>query len=193
MAFKTKTFSAKIAQNPAIHFKTLTKRHFPDVMPHQKEILELYAEQYENSSDVALQLPTGSGKTLVGLLIADWRRSKLGDRVVYLCPTKQLVRQTVLQARDQYGIDVVDLSGRKSDFAPADRADYKTGAKVAVSTYSGLFNTNPFFDDANLIIVDDAHAAENYIAKMWSLEIKRSTVLHESLSKFLAACRTDVR
>jgi len=187
MAFKTKTFSAKIAQNPAIHFKTLTKRHFPDVMPHQKEILELYAEQYENSSDVALQLPTGSGKTLVGLLIADWRRSKLGDRVVYLCPTKQLVRQTVLQARDQYGIDVVDLSGRKSDFAPADRADYKTGAKVAVSTYSGLFNTNPFFDDANLIIVDDAHAAENYIAKMWSLEIKRSTVLHESLSKFLAS------
>ncbi len=101
MAFKTNTFAPTVAANPAAHFKTLTKRQYPDVMPHQKDMLEAYAAKFEKSPDVALQLPTGSGKTLVGLLIADWRRIKLGDRAVYLCPTRQLVRQTVLQARNQ--------------------------------------------------------------------------------------------
>lgn len=185
MAFKKKTFATAVAVNPAAHFKTLTKRQYPDVMPHQKEMLEAYATGYEKSADVALQLPTGSGKTLVGLLIADWRRLKLGDRAVYLCPTKQLVRQTVLQARNQYGIDVVDLSGGKGEFAPQDRTAYMTGAQVAVSTYSGLFNTRPFFENPNLIIVDDAHAAENYIASMWSLEIAAKTALHAALAEFL--------
>lgn len=148
-------------------------------------MLEAYASKGLKSSDVALQLPTGSGKTLVGLLIADWRRIKFGERAVYLCPTKQLVHQTVQQARNQYGIDAIDLSGRKEDFAPADCAAYKTGSQIAVSTYSGLFNTHPFFDDPNLIIVDDAHAAENYIANMWSMEIAAGTPLHAALAEFL--------
>lgn len=185
MAFKTNTFSKTASANPAAHFKTLTKRQFPDVMPHQKEMLEAYAAEYEGKKDVALQLPTGSGKTLVGLLIADWRRIKHGDRAVYLCPTRQLVRQTVLQARNQYGIDVVDLSGSKSSFSPADRTAYMTGAQVAISTYSGLFNSKPFFEHPDLIVIDDAHAAENYIAGMWSLEIAAGTALHDAISEYL--------
>ncbi|SFO40696.1 Helicase C-terminal domain-containing protein [Cohaesibacter marisflavi] len=185
MAFKSNTFSQSVTVNPAAHFKTLTKRQFPDVMPHQKEMLEEYAAQFEAKPDVALQLPTGSGKTLVGLLVADWRRIKYDDRAVYLCPTRQLVRQTVLQARNQYGIDVVDLSGSKNSFSPADRTAYMTGAKVAISTYSGLFNSNPFFENPDLIVIDDAHAAENYIAKMWSLEIEANSPLHTALAEYL--------
>jgi DEAD/DEAH box helicase/Helicase C-terminal domain len=185
MAFKSGTFANAAAQDPASHFKTLTKRQYPDVMPHQKEMLERYAAEYVNVPDVALQLPTGSGKTLVGLLIADWRRKKFGDRAVYLCPTRQLVHQTVQQAREQYGIDVVDLSGPKADFPPADRTAYMTGTQVAISTYSGLFNTHPFFDDPNLILIDDAHVAENYVASMWSLQIPLGSPLHTALAEFL--------
>ncbi|MCD8560903.1 MAG: DEAD/DEAH box helicase family protein [Shewanella xiamenensis] len=185
MAFKTNIFASKASADPAAHFKTLTKRQYPDVMPHQKDILEAYAASFENKPDVALQLPTGSGKTLVGLLIADWRRIKNGDRVVYLCPTVQLVRQTVLQATTQYGIDVVDLSGKRRDFSPTDQASYKTGSKVAVTTYSAFFNTNPYFEDPNLVIIDDAHAAENYIAKMWTLEISSEYSLFDVLVEFL--------
>ncbi len=185
MAFKTSISTTTSTTNPAAHFKTLTKRQYPDVMPHQKDILEAYASGFSDKSDVALQLPTGSGKTLVGLLIADWRRQKHGDRAVYLCPTRQLVHQTVNQALNQYGIDVVDLSGSKKNFIPADKTDFITGTKVAVSTYSGLFNTHPFFEDPDLIIVDDAHAAENYIANMWSLGIAAGTPLHSSLAEYL--------
>jgi superfamily II DNA/RNA helicase len=62
MAFKSDIFASIASADPAAHFKTLTKRQFPDVMPHQKVMLEQYAAQLEDKSDVALQLPTGSGK-----------------------------------------------------------------------------------------------------------------------------------
>lgn len=42
----------------------------------QADVLRIYAETHVDDHDVALELPTGSGKTLVGLLIAEWRRLK---------------------------------------------------------------------------------------------------------------------
>ncbi len=62
-------------------------------------MMQLYSSTAANFKDVALQLPTGSGKTLVGLLIGEWRRRKFKDKVVYLCPNKQLVHQAVSQAK----------------------------------------------------------------------------------------------
>jgi hypothetical protein len=48
-----------------------------------------------------------------------------------------------------------------------------TAQTIAVTTYSALFNSNPFFNKPQVIILDDAHAAENYIASAWSLSIDR--------------------
>ena len=155
-------------------------------MSHQKEMLAAYAEGMVNERDVAMQLPTGSGKTLVGLLIAEWRRRKFKDRVVYLCPTRQLVHQTVAQAEESYGIDAVAFTGSKRSYAARDISNYLTGAKVAVTTYSSLFNTHPFFDSPDTIILDDAHAAENYVAKMWSIEVPSGDGPLSSLHKALA-------
>jgi replicative superfamily II helicase len=81
---------------------------------HQADHLRTYAEEHQHSPDVALELPTGSGKTLVGLLIAEWRRRTLGQRIGYACPTKQLARQVLSKARDQ-GIPVVLLIGSHWD------------------------------------------------------------------------------
>ena len=53
----------------------------------------LYHEKHLRSADVAIELPTGAGKTIPGLLIAEWRRIFSGHRVLYACPTQQLARQ----------------------------------------------------------------------------------------------------
>ncbi len=150
-------------------------------MPHQRAILEAYVEQAIDQPDVALQLPTGSGKTLVGLLIGEWRRRKYNEKVVYLCPTRQLVHQTASQADKNYGLDVLSFAGSAGDYLPADVAKYKSGQGIAVTTYNSLFNINPFFSDPDTVIVDDAHAAENYIASMWTLEIRPSEDAHKAL------------
>ncbi len=154
-------------------------------MSHQKQMLAAYVDDMVDVSDVALQLPTGSGKTLVGLMIGEWRRRKFAERVVYLCPTRQLVNQTVEQAEGTYGIDATAFTGSKHNYKPADKTDFTTGSKIAVTTYSSLFNSYPYFSNPDTIILDDAHAAENYVAKMWSLEVPANDTSYASLHSAL--------
>lgn len=189
MAFKKTTATLSAPDSPAKLFQTLTRRKLPDVMTHQRDMLRAYGDQMVDEKDIAIQLPTGSGKTLVGLLIAEWRRRKFKERVVYLCPTRQLVNQTVDQAQNRYGIDVVGFTGSKKNYSAAAKSDYTTGSKVSITTYSSLFNVSPFFTNPDVVIIDDAHAAENYIAKMWSLEIPAGdddhAALHAAVSDLL--------
>lgn len=141
---------------------------------HQADQLRTYGAEHRNTPDVALELPTGSGKTLVGLLIAEWRRGTLGQRVAYACPTKQLARQ-VLQKAHQQGIRAVLLIGSHRDWNQAELARYTRGDAVAVTTYSTIFNVNPYLDDAQTLVFDDAHAAEGYVAEAWALSVKSDT------------------
>lgn len=190
MAFKTPPSDISVPETPDRLFRELTRRKFPDVLPHQAEIMQAYAAQGMTHPDVALQLPTGSGKTLVGLLIAEWRRRKFKERVVYLCPTRQLVHQVAEQANEKYGLSVATFVGKQRDYTPANRADYQQAQKIAITTYSGLFNTNTFFDNADIIFVDDAHASENYIAAHWTLRVSRieedHVALHQAMTNALA-------
>ena len=134
----------------------------------------VYIAVHTQYPDIALQLPTGSGKTLVGLLMAEWRRRRYGERVVYLCPTRQLVNQVAQQASAKYGIDLHAFIGSRAQYDATASADWQSAETIGVTTYSSLFNTNPFFSDPNLIILDDAHSAENYVSAFWSLLIERS-------------------
>src|SRR5690554_4471226 len=187
MAFKKRGSKITASTSPDQLFRELPRRKYPDVLPHQQSIMQRYAEEAEDRPDVALQLPTGSGKTLVGLLIAEWRRRKYGEKIVYLCPTKQLVNQAVEQAEGKYGLTVLGFTGKKSSYDPSSVAKYKQGMAVAVTTYSSVFNTNPFFDDPDIVIVDDAHAAENYISKLWSLEVERFESQHKATHEALCS------
>lgn len=186
MAFKTPPTEATVPETPDRLFRDLTRRRLPDVLPHQAEIMRRYAAEALDEPDVALQLPTGSGKTLVGLLIAEWRRRKFHERIVYLCPTKQLVHQVAAEANDKYGLSVAAFTGSNREYSPNDKADYQQAQKIAVTTYSSLFNTHPYFDSADVIFVDDAHVSENYIAKQWTVQVSRTNAAHEALHRALS-------
>jgi len=189
MAFKKIRSTDSVPESPEELIRDLPRRKFPDAMDHQKQVMKLYMEDALDRPDVALQLPTGSGKTLVGLLIAEWRRRKFKEKIVYLCPTKQLVNQVVEQAEEKYGITVRGFTRSKNDYDSTAKAEYQNADCVAITTYSSLFNTNPFFNDADIIILDDAHASENYISHFWSLQINRLeselSSLHEALCLIL--------
>src|SRR5690242_17600160 len=77
MAFKTgKSTGSNGPETPEALFLDTRTRKVPGLLSHQADVLRKYAKDATKRSDVALQLPTGSGKTLVGLLIAEWRRRK---------------------------------------------------------------------------------------------------------------------
>ena len=80
MAFKKAVPKSAVPDSPDKLLLDLPRRKIPDVLPHQREVMRAYAQFAGDKPDVALQLPTGSGKTLVGMLIAEWRRRKNGER-----------------------------------------------------------------------------------------------------------------
>lgn len=170
-------------------FQDLRGRKVNNAWAHQVDLWRTYEKDALNATDVAIQLPTGSGKTLVGLVLAEWRRRKYGERIVYLCPTKQLANQVAAQASEQYALDVALLVGSKDSFDAKLAGDYMAGNRIAIAAYSALFNVNPFFNDPHVILCDDAHAAEQYVAKHWSVEItaKDHAALFAAVSEIL--CR----
>ncbi|SOC37600.1 helicase C-terminal domain-containing protein [Salinicoccus kekensis] len=138
----------------------------------QKSILKEYMSIDESLKDIAFELPTGYGKTLVGGLIGEFERKKDSRKIVYCCATRQLAAQTN-DLLHSYGIESVVLTGNSNNFSQKDLGEYYKGESIVVTTYSHIFNTNPKFVEADLIIFDDAHATEYAIKSLWSLNIKR--------------------
>lgn len=156
-------------------FRDFPGKKVPGVLDYQGVVFDQYRSEALNERNVLLQMPTGSGKGLIGLLIAEWRRRKFGERCVYLCPTNQLAKQVADQAAAKYGISsVVQFRGRVRDYAAAIKAQYELGHAIAITSYSALFNSNPYFSDANFIILDDCHVSDQYVAKLWTVELSPS-------------------
>ena len=125
-----------------------------------------------DTRDLALELPTGTGKTLIGLLIGDFVRQTKEERVAYLCPNRQLAHQVGKLAKE-YSIDGRVLVGQQFNYDPSDFNAFLSSSAIAITTYSAIFNINPRIDSANLLILDDAHASEGLIASLWNVEIDR--------------------
>lgn len=176
MAFKRSNSTAAIPSDPVQLYRKLAETNDgpESLWFHQGTVLLDWHKNHMSHHDVAIELPTGAGKTLVGGLIGDYRRRVFRERVAYLCPTRQLARQTA-DKLSEYGIPNVLLIGRVKTWNKADRARYTAANAMAVSVYSHVFNYNPALDDAQLLLLDDAHAAESAVAGPWSLEITRDS------------------
>lgn len=170
--FRRVTHSGEAPSSPRTLFRDLARD--PEVRflwGHQDRVLERYEERIEKL-DLALELPTGTGKTLIGLLIAEWRRRARKERVLYLCPTRQLVHQVGTLAQ-RYGVNAQVCL--RPEYKGLDL--WQGGDAVAISTYSSLFNYNPRFTAPQVLILDDAHAAEGYVGGHWTVTIGRESMV----------------
>jgi DEAD/DEAH box helicase len=152
----------------------------------QQDILREYADKHVSTPDIAFELPTGTGKTAVGLLIAEWKR-QYQNKVAYLSLTNQLAGQ-VLEEAKRLGISAADLRGTKDTRSSLEEGRYRTGDAIAVTTYSNLFNINPVLRESDFIVLDDAHGAEQYVADMWTVSAT-STREEDLYNSLLAALR----
>lgn len=171
MAFVKTNNSKREIESPQSLFHDIKTRSVEGLLDHQSELLTKYVDEAINKKDVAFEMPTGSGKTLVGLLIAEYRRLKFDEQVLYLCPNNQLVNQVVDHSRSRYGIETCGFTGRYKEYDNRKVLDYKTNKAIGATNYSSLFNSKPFFESPDVIILDDAHAAEKYLISFWSVSI----------------------
>src|SRR6266542_1689103 len=112
---------------------SLNSQKFKTFREGQAPVLASYATSFQDKGDVAIELPTGGGKTLLALLIAEaWRRD--AKRAAILSANKTLARQMKREA-DALGIPAVMLEGRGSDIPAADRRSYQRRQSVAIMNY----------------------------------------------------------
>jgi len=163
--------------------KPLNPRDIFNALPKPPGINDLYASQAEvldawfarrTDRDVVIKLHTGGGKTLVALLMAQSVMNELGEPVIYLAPTNQLVEQVIAKSQE-YGIPTARYV-RGTPLA----GEFFDGKAVLVGAYETLFNGRSKFGvrnsgqdivKAGAIILDDAHVALSSVRDAFSLTI----------------------
>ena len=150
----------------------LDSAKFQVLRPAQEKVLGEYRDKFEKTTDVAVELPTGAGKTLIALLIAENRRRN-GGKVAILSANKTLARQ-MLQESQELGIPSVLMEGPGYAISSSVKRRYQRGQSIGIMNYWVYFNQNPVIDPADLLIMDDAHLAEHCLNSLYSVEITRS-------------------
>jgi Rad3-related DNA helicase len=149
----------------------LRSEKFTELRPVQVVALARYAAEYSATPDLAIELPTGAGKSLIALLICEaWRRE--GKVVAVLTGNKTLARQMEDEGR-QLGVPVVRFEGAGNTIPLPDRRRYRRAQAIAIMNYWVMFNQNPVVDSADQLVIDDAHLAEAALDSLYSIEIDR--------------------
>lgn len=134
----------------------------------QGESLKTWSEN-RNKNDILINLDTGGGKTLIGLLIAQSIVNEGKKKVIYLCSNNQLVSQ-VKEKADSYNLKVTTYKGKEkfSDYG------YISSENPLVTSYHSLFNGHSIFlnDDIDALIFDDAHTVQSIFRNQFSLQIE---------------------
>jgi replicative superfamily II helicase len=76
MAFRLSKGNSAAVDSPEALIADLRTKKIPGLLSHQADVLREYLEKAVNLPDVALQLPTGSGKTLVGSMFVPSPRAE---------------------------------------------------------------------------------------------------------------------
>ncbi|HMN44675.1 MAG TPA: DEAD/DEAH box helicase family protein [Povalibacter sp.] len=152
--------------------------------PVQIEALEILQKQIAER-DILLKVSTGSGKTLVGLIYAEFMRRKYASEpALYLCPTNQLADQ-VADSAAMIGV-AAEICG--SDGLPLRALE---GKSVLIVTYDRLFNARSVLAKKNVqpsvIVMDDVHAGLDRVRQKYTLNVPPA-VYPEIRQIFQRAC-----
>ena len=186
MPLKRLTLSPETSKKPIDPlqiFGRLTLRgSIENIWDPQAEALRAW-HQRRNESDVAIEINTGGGKTLVGLLAAQSLVNETNGKVLYVCANNQLVEQTYDRAR-AVGLSPATRYRQRWH----DRSEFDAATTFCLTNYAGVFHGRSIFHTADIsaIIFDDAHVAENIIRGQFILRIPPH---HDAFSRILAVCR----
>lgn len=137
----------------------------------QSEVWKKWFE-IRNQKNVILKMNTGSGKTVVGLIMLQSCLNEAKGPAIYVVPDNYLVKQVIEEAR-RLGIPAtVD----KDDY------NYSNSKAILVTTIQTIVNGHSYFgmrDSGNYpigsIIIDDVHACMDKINSQFMIRIEAGT------------------
>ncbi|MEZ5594255.1 MAG: DEAD/DEAH box helicase family protein [Gammaproteobacteria bacterium] len=142
---------------------------------------QVWAKWFDRRDDknLIIKMNTGSGKTVVGLLILKSCLNEGKSPAVYVCPDKYLVKQ-VIDASKELGIETTD---------DVNSLRFLSGKEILVTNIYKLVNGKSVFgvgdEGAKLMIsslvIDDAHACLETIEDQFTIKIPRESAAYSEL------------
>lgn len=132
-----------------------------------------------DEKNLVLKMNTGSGKTVVGLLMLKSCLNEGKSPAVYICPDKYLVKQ-VIDAAKELGVEVTDNTNSPR---------FLTGKAILVANIYKLVNGKSVFgvgDEGtklriSSLIIDDAHACLETVEDQFTVKIPSSDDAYSEL------------
>ncbi len=121
----------------------------------------IYAKCKERNCLVVL--PTGLGKTLIAMLITDYRLSKYGGKALMLAPTKPLALQHAESFRRLFALSPEKINVLTGELPPEKRVEVWRRSVVITATPQTVENDvltgRISLEDVVLLVIDEAHRA----------------------------------
>jgi hypothetical protein len=142
---------------------------------------QVWAKWYDrrNEDSLVIKMNTGSGKTVVGLLILKSCLNEGKSPAVYICPDKYLVQQ-VIDASKELGVEVTnDVNSPR----------FLSGKAILVANIYKLVNGKSVFgvgDEGSKLrisslIIDDAHACLETVEDQFTINIPAASDAYDEL------------
>jgi len=170
--------SSKKPTDPLDIFNKLTLRgSIENIWEPQAEALKKW-HRVRDSSDAVIQMNTGGGKTLVGLMIAQSLLNEMNRRVLYVVANNQLVEQTLKRA-SELGLQPSARYERRWHNQEA----FQSAESVCVTNYASVFHGFSTFRDKDIaaLVFDDAHVAEACIRDQFTLKVPSNWGLFDQI------------
>lgn len=153
----------------------------------QEEVLKAWHLR-RDEREVLCKMNTGSGKTLVSLMMLYSKLIEGVGTAVYVCPDNYLLDQAKKQA-NLYGIPICEIS--EDNHFPADFLNCKA---ILLCNFHKLFNAKSIFNRDNIeigaIVIDDAHTCLDVSRQKTTLEINNK---HEIFGRLITLFKTDLK
>ncbi|MEE3809163.1 DEAD/DEAH box helicase family protein [Lysinibacillus fusiformis] len=140
----------------------------------QTEVLNKWFDDSRDKKDVILKMNTGSGKTVVGLLMLKSCLNEKKGPAVYVVPDPYLVKQVMEEAHD-LGIAVTDNINDSS---------FRKGEAILVINIYKLMNGKSNFGvnevkvNIGSIVIDDAHACLDITEEQFTINIPKDSEVY---------------
>jgi len=178
--------SADTVLEPREIFTVLTNKDPKYQYPRDVQA-EVWSRWFErrNEKDIVVRMNTGSGKTVVGLLILKSCLNEGKGPAVYVAPDQYLVKQVIDEA-GELGIEVTDSK---------DAPRFLRGKAILVTTIRTLVNGQSVFGvgeagikiEIGSVLIDDAHACLETTESQFTLKLDGG-----AYKKLLALFREDL-
>jgi len=132
-----------------------------------------------NEKDLVIKMNTGSGKTVVGLLVLKSCLNEGKYPAAFICPDNYLVKQ-VMDGANELGVEVTDN---------VESPRFLSGKAILVANIFKLVNGRSVFgvgdEGAKIklssLVIDDAHACLNHVEEQFTVNIPADTEAYSDL------------